>query len=123
MPVRANEKSALPLNLNTKGGLHVVDRRKNMCVHLVPVYYGERPACTRGKPNESKDYYFQCYVSADKRIQDSRIAGTIEELCESCPKYYHVKPLTKEEIKEKFYSGKDREVMVVSTTGWHFKKI
>ena len=100
-----------------------MDRRKNMCFHIVPVYYGDRPATTRGKPNESKDYYFICYVSADISIQDYRQASTIEELCNGCKKYEYIKPLTKDEIREKYYNGKPREVMVVTTTGWHFKEI
>ena len=33
-----------------------MDRRKNMCCRIVPIYYGDRPAATRGKPNEGKDY-------------------------------------------------------------------
>ena len=100
-----------------------VDRRKNMCFHIVPVYYGDRPATTRGKPNESKDYYFICYVSADKNIQDYCKAGSIEDLCNGCKKYEYIKPLTKDEIREIYYKDKPREVMVVTTTGWHFKEI
>ena len=98
-----------------------MNRRKNMCFHLVPVYYGERSAITRGKPNESKDYYFQCYFSADKLIQDYRQSSTIEELCNGCKHYYYIKPLTKDEIHEKYYAGKKREVLVVSSNGWYFK--
>jgi hypothetical protein len=100
-----------------------MDRCKNMCFHIVPVYYGERPSSTRGKPNESKDYYFQCYVSANKREADYRRANTINDLCNDCKNYLYIKPLTKEEIKEQYYNGKSREVMVVSQTGWYFKEI
>lgn len=100
-----------------------MDRRKNMCFHIVPVYYGDRPVSTRGKPNEGKDYYFQCYHSADKKIEDCRTASSIEELCEGCKKYQYIKPLTPDEIREKYYSGKHREILVVSTTGWHFKTL
>ena len=99
------------------------DRRKNMCIHIVPVYYGERSVVTRGKANESKDYYFQCYHSADSKLQSYRQANTIEELCNDCEKYCHIKPLTPDEVREKYYKGQHREVLVVSTTGWHFKEI
>jgi len=99
------------------------DRRKNMCFHIVPVYFGDRPSLTRGKPNESKDYYFQCYISADKKIQNYRQANTIEDLCNGCKKYHYIKPLTQDEIREKYYKGEHREVMVVSTSGWYFKKL
>lgn len=97
-----------------------MDRRKNMCFHIVPIYYGDRPVSSRGKPNESKDYYFQCYVSAENN-QDYRKSNTIEGLCNGCKKYHYIKPFTKEEIKEKFYKGKTREVQVVSSNGWHFE--
>lgn len=100
-----------------------MDRRKNMCFHIVPMYYGDRPVSTRGKPNESKDYCFRCYHSADKNNQDYRQANTIEDLCSGCKKYNYIKPLSKEEIVEKYYSGKQREVLVVSSTGWHFKTL
>lgn len=100
-----------------------MDRRKNMCFHLVPIYYGDRPVATRGKPNESKDYYFQCYLSADKTNQDYRLASSIEDLCNGCKKYNYIKPLSKEEIIQKYYSGKQREVLVVSSSGWYFKTI
>lgn len=93
-----------------------------MCFHIVPVYYGDRPASTRGKPNESKDYYFKCYVSSEG-LQDYRQAGTIEELCNGCKKYCYIKPLSKEEIREKYYAGKPREVMVVSSIGWYLKTL
>jgi hypothetical protein len=94
-----------------------------MCFHLVPVYYGDRPATTRGKPNEAKDYCFRCYFSADKSIQDYRQSSSIEELCNGCKRYFYNKPLTREEIREKYYAGKPREVLVVSSTGWHFKAL
>jgi len=94
-----------------------------MCMHLVPVYFGDRPAATRGKPNESKDWYFRCYHSAERGGADYRQAATIEGLCNGCKKYTHIKPLTKEEIRERYYNGKPREVLVVTTTGWHFKEI
>jgi hypothetical protein len=100
-----------------------MDRKKNMCFHITPIYFGDRPVTTRGKPNESKDYLFRCYVSANEKIECYRQATTIEELCNGCKKYLHIKPLTKEEIKEKYYGGKPREVMVVSTSGWYFKEI
>jgi len=100
-----------------------MDKRKNKCFHIVPVYYGDRPVSTRGKPNESKDYYFRCYASAVKGGPDYRQANTINDLCDGCKKHYHIKPLTKEEIKEKYYSGKSQEVLVVSSTGWHFKTL
>ena len=100
-----------------------VDRRKNMCFHLVPVYFGDRPALTCGKPNESKDYYFQCYHSSGKNDCGYRQASTIVDLCNGCKKYNYIKPLTKEEIREKYYGGKQREVMVVSTSGWYFKTV
>lgn len=93
-----------------------------MCFYIVPIYYGDRPSSTRGKPHESKDYYFRCYYSADKG-EDFRQAGTIEDLCSVCKKYYYIKPLTKAEIKEKYYAGKPREVLVVSSSGWHFKTL
>lgn len=99
-----------------------MDRRKNMCFYIVPVYYGDRPNSTRGNPNESKDYYFQCYVSAENN-QDYRKANTIEDLCNGCKKYHCIKPLTKEEIREKYYQGKSREALVVSSTGWHFNTL
>ena len=99
-----------------------MDRRKNMCFHIVPVYYGDRPASTRGKPNKSKDYYFQCYHSAGKE-QDYRQASTIENLCGGCKKYLFIRPLSKEEISQRYYSGKPREVLIVSSTGWHFKTL
>lgn len=100
-----------------------MDRRKNMCFYLVPVYYGERGIASRGKPNESNDYYFLCYVSASPEHCGYRRAENIEDLCNGCKKYFHIKPLTKDEIRDKFYNGKPREVMVVSTTGWHFKEV
>lgn len=96
-----------------------MDRRKNMCYHIVPVYCGDRPISTRGNPNESKDYYFQCYMSAENAMY--RQGKSIEELCNGCKYYHHVRPLTKEEIKERFYKGKTREVQVVSSNGWHFE--
>lgn len=104
-------------------GVLMMDRRKNMCFHIVPVYFGDRPVTTRGKPNESKDYYFQCYLSADKRIQDYRQANAIEDLCNGCKKYCYIKPLSKDELREKFYDGKPREILVVSTSGWYFKQL
>lgn len=100
-----------------------MDRRKNMCHNIVPVYYGDRPANTRGKPNESKDYYFLCYDSATNNDCGYRKSRTIEELCKGCKKYNHIKPLTKDEIRERFYNGKRRDVMVVSKNGWNFKEI
>lgn len=99
----------------------MTDRRKNMCFHIVPVYCGDRPVSTRGNPNESKDFYFQCYVSA-KNNQDYRQSNTIEDLCNGGKKYHYIRPLTKEEIKERFYNGKKREVQVVSSNGWHFEE-
>ncbi len=100
-----------------------MDRVKNMCFDIVPIYYGDRPVSTRGKPNESKDYYFQCFASAEKGGPSYRQANTIGELCDGCKKYHYIKPLTKEEIRKKYYAGKQREVLVVSTTGWHFKTV
>lgn len=82
------------------------DRVKNMCYHIVPIYYGDRPASTRGKPNESNDYYFKCYVSAEFMY---RQANTIKELCTGCKKYEHVRPLTKDEIFKRFYKDKQRD--------------
>ena len=35
-----------------------MDRRKNMCHYIVPVYCGNRPAMTRGKPNKVKTIIF-----------------------------------------------------------------
>ena len=96
-----------------------MDRCKNMCFHIIPIYYGDRPVTSRGKPNESKDYYFQCYESAENAPY--RTANSIKELCNGCKKYYYIKPLAKEEIKEIFYKGKSREVQVVSSNGWHFE--
>ena len=100
-----------------------MDRRKYMCHNIVPVYYGDRPASTRGKPNESKDYYFLCYASATNNDCGYKKSRNIEELCSGCKKYYHIKPLSKEEIRERFYKGKQRDVMVVSKKGWHYKEI
>ncbi|WHH58457.1 hypothetical protein [Petroclostridium sp. X23] len=100
-----------------------MDRRKNMCFNIVSIYYGDRPLATRGKPSESKDYYFRCYASAGSNDCGYRQASTIEDLCNGCKKYNYIKPLTKEEIREKYYAGKQREVMVVSTSGWHFKTV
>ncbi len=94
-----------------------MDRVKNMCSDIVPIYYGDRPSSTRGKPNESKDYYFRCYRSAGDNDPFYRQANTIPELCSGCKKYHHINPLSKEEIREKYYTGKQREVLVVSTTG------
>ena len=100
-----------------------MDRRKNMCHFIVPVYCGNRPAMTRGKPNESKDYYFLCYSSATNEDCGYRKSRTIEELCSGCKKYYHIKPLSQDEIRERFYNGERRNVMVVSRNGWHYKEI
>lgn len=97
-----------------------MDKRKNMCFHIIPIYYGERPISSRGKPNESKDYYFQCYESAEN--SPFRQANSIEELCNGCKKYHYVKPLTKEEIKERFYKDKSIDVFILSSTGWYFEK-
>lgn len=100
-----------------------MDRRANMCMHIVPVYYGERPAITRGKPNESKDYYFKCYHSCTPEGCGYRQASNIEDLCNGCKKYNYIKPLTIEEIKDKYYGGKSREAMVVTKSGWYFKTL
>jgi hypothetical protein len=100
-----------------------VDRVKNMCFDIVPIYYGDRPVSTRGKPNESKDYYFRCYRSAGENDPFYRQAGTIMELCSGCKKYRYIKPLSSDEIRTKYYSGQLREVLVVSSTGWHFKTL
>ena len=95
-----------------------------MCFWLVPVYYGERPVSTRGKPNESKDYYFECYHKVDDPgIYNTARANSIEELCVGCKKYDYIKPMSKEEINEKYYKNKSREVLVVSRQGWHFKTV
>ena len=96
-----------------------MDRRKNMCFHIISMHTGDRPQSSRGKPNEGKDYYFQCFVSAESATY--RQANTIEELCNNCKKYHYIKPLTKEEIKERFYKGKTREIQIVSNNGWHFE--
>jgi hypothetical protein len=101
----------------------LADRKKDVCFHITPVYYGDRGVATRGNPFTSKDYYYECYVSEEKNKSTHRQANNIEELCKGCKKYLYVKPLTKEEIREKYYDGKDREVMVVTTTGFYFKKI
>jgi len=97
-----------------------MDRRKNMCIHIVPVYYGDRPASTRGKPNEGKDFCYQCYHSSQGGC-GYRQEKDIEKLCHGCKKYHYVKPLTKEEIRERYYNGKKREVLVVGILGWHFE--
>ncbi len=97
-----------------------MDRCKNMCFNLVPVYYGGRPVTTRGVPNISNDYYFQCYASASINDCGYRQANTIEELCNNCKKYNYIKPLSKEEIQKKYGS---REVLVVTTSGWHYKTL
>ena len=91
-----------------------------MCYHIVPIYFGDRPATTRGKPNESKDYYFRCYHSAETGKADYRQAATIEDLCNSCKKYQYIKPLSKEEIHQRYGP---RQVMVVSRNGWYFKNL
>ena len=112
------------LKIKTKReGDEGMDRRKNMCCRIVPIYYGDRPAATRGKPNEGKDWYFRCYASYDIQTEVYREANTINDLCDGCKKYLYFKPLTKDEIREKYYSGKPREVMVVTKTGWHFKEV
>ena len=98
----------------------MVDRRKNMCFHIVPIYFGDRPVTTRGKPNESKDWYFKCYHSAERGKEDYRQAPTIEDLCNGCKKYQYIKPLSKEEIHKRYGP---RQVMVVSRNGWHFKSL
>ena len=94
-----------------------------MCIHLVPVYYGDRPEATRGNPNESKDYYFKCYTSVNFLEQDYEQAESIEDLCDGCKKYCYIRPLTSDEIREKFYNGKSREIMVVGKNGYHFKTV
>lgn len=81
----------------------MADRRKNMCCHLVPVYYGERGTATGGQPGTSKNYYYICYVSANKLMDDYRREDTIEALCNGCNKYCYFAPFTKDEIEEKFY--------------------
>lgn len=98
-----------------------MDRCANMCFHIVPIYYGDRSINTRGKPNEGKDWYFRCYVSAKET--DYRQANTINDLCKDCKKYLYIRPLTKDEIREQYYNGKSREVLVVTTTGWYFKEV
>lgn len=79
-----------------------MSRVKNMCFNIVPIYYGDRPATTRGKPSEGNDYYFQCYVSANKVQEDFRQSENISELCDGCKKYMYIKPLSKDEIREKY---------------------
>jgi hypothetical protein len=74
-----------------------------MCSELIPVYYGERGIATVGKPGTGKDYLYICYHSADINGPPYRKANTIGDLCNECKKYNPVKPLTKEEIREKFY--------------------
>lgn len=76
----------------------LADRKKDVCVHIIPVYYGDRGVGTRGKPFTSKDYYYECYVSEDKNKSTHRQANNIEELCEGCKKYLYIKHL-KEETK------------------------
>jgi hypothetical protein len=44
-------------------------------------------------------------------------------LCGGCKKYLFIRPLSKEEISQRYYSGKPREVLIVSSTGWHFKTL
>ena len=77
----------------------MADRKKDVCVHIIPVYYGDRGVGTRGNPFTSKDYYYECYVSEDKNKGTHRQANNIEELCEGCKKYLYIKPL-KEETKK-----------------------
>ena len=100
-----------------------MDRTLNMCFHIVPIYYGVRGIATRGKPNEGGGYYFRCYYSAGKDDPFYRQSNTISDLCTGCKKYKHIKPLSKEEIKSKYYQGKPREILVVSSTGWHYKTL
>ena len=71
----------------------MVDRKKDVCVHIIPVYYGDRGVGTRGNPFTSKDYYYECYVSEDKNKSTHRQANNIEELCEGCKKYLYIKHL------------------------------
>ena len=93
------------------------DREKNKCYNLIPVYYGDRPVATRGEPNSNGDWYFECFMG------EYRWDNTISGLCDKCKRYLHLKKLTKEQIKEKYYNNKDSEVLVVNKTSWYFKKI
>lgn len=97
-----------------------MSREKNVCRHVVPVYYGDKGIGTRGDPFKgARDYYYECHFTNAGYIK----ASTITKLCDGCNQYDYIKPLTKEEIKEKYYGGKDKEVMVVSSYGYYFKKI
>jgi len=100
-----------------------MDKVKNMCFHLVPLYVGDRPANTRGKPNESSNYYFRCYMSAGKDDPFYREARDIYSLCNACKKYYHIKPLNAEEIRERYFRGEKREVLIVSRNGCKWKTL
>lgn len=98
-----------------------MSREKQVCSHVIPVYYGNKGIGTRGNPfGGAKDYYFQCYFTKNKNKGDCRQTDTIKDLCEGCRQY--VRPLTKQEIKEKYYDGKDREILVVTPNRWYFKK-
>jgi len=102
---------------------NMADREKEKCFHLVPEYYGERPASTRGEPSSKGDWYFKCYHTAEFKINDYRHSNSIIKLCNGCKKYLYIRPLTAEEIKQKYYNGKSRQVLVVNKNRWYFKEV
>ena len=69
---------------------------KKICMRIIPIYHGDRPAATRGDWHTSKDYTFACVCSQDDPQKDSRRYGkTIFELCNGCKRYNEFQRLEK----------------------------
>lgn len=83
--------------------MKMADRVKHKCLHVTPVYYGLQGMATRGEPTETGDWYYVCCFFTEPAVK-YRKANTVKELCEGCKHYYHVRRLTKEEIRERYYS-------------------
>jgi|GEM_PF-5892432 len=66
---------------------------KEPCIHLIPLYHGERGIATRGEWKYSKDFTYECYSKPTNYDSYSKSYGnSVKELCDGCKKYL---PLTK----------------------------